>query len=97
MLCYVEIEKGRHKGIKDRFKRLCPLCPNPEMEDEEHFIIYCKSHIRLKYGIMQIMSLHELFLDTHCTNLAKYVIEALEYRDLVIRSGKGWGGGGDRV
>ena len=95
----LEIEKGRHKGIKDRSKRLCPLCPNPEMEDEEHFIFSCKSysHIRLKYGIMQSMPLQELFRDTYCTKLAKYVIEALDKRDLIIRSGRGWDVGGEGV
>ena len=86
----LEIEKGRHKGIKDRSKRLCSLCPNPTMEDEEHFIFHCNSytHIRLKYNIGLTTSVQVLFLDTFCSNLAKYIIEALEYRNQVTKPGE---------
>ena len=89
----LEIEKGRHKGIKDKSKRICPLCPNPKMEDEEHFIFHCKSysHIRLKYNIGCMTPLQDLF-NNNCTNLARYIIEALEYRDEIIRSGVGMSG-----
>ena len=82
----LEIEKGRQKGIKDKFKRLCPLCPNPTMEDEEHFISHCNSynHLRVMNNI-EHTPLQNLFPDTFITNLVKYVIAALEHRDQVIR------------
>ena len=79
----LEIEKGRHKGIKDKSRRLCPLCPHPTMEDEEHFIFQCNTynHLRLQYNVDPQTSLRDLFLDTFITNLAKYVIDALGLRE----------------
>ena len=86
----LEIEKGRHKGL-DRSKRVCPLCEDPTIEDEEHFILHCKSykHIRLKYNIEQITSVQNLFHETCCASFAKYIIEAFEYRNKGTRSGEG--------
>ena len=91
----LEIEKGRHKGIKDKYKRFCPLCPDPTMEDEEHFIFHCNSYrdLRLKYNLEQT-PLQNLFHDTFVTNFAKYIIEALEHRDQIIRPTEGGGGEG---
>ena len=90
----LEIEKGRHKGIKDKSKRICPFCPCPTMEDEEHFILYCNSynHLREKYDIGHLF-LQNLFHDNHVINLAKYTIEAFEYRDQMIRPSEGRGEG----
>ena len=34
------IEVGRHQGIEDRNKRVCPFCPDL-VEDESHFLLYC--------------------------------------------------------
>ena len=81
-----KLKKEDKKVLKTKFKRLCPLCPNPTMEDEEHFIFHCNSynHLRVMNNI-EHTQLQNLFLDTFITNLAKYVIAALEHRDQVIR------------
>ena len=86
----LEIEKGRHKGIKDRSKRICPLCPCPTMEDEEHFIYNCNSynHLRLKYTIGQEATIQDLFSDNFCITFANYVVESFKYRE-EIRLGGG--------
>ena len=65
------------------------------MEDEEHFIFHSKSytHIRLKYNIGLTTPVQALFLDTYCSNLAKYVIEDLEYWDQVTKLGEERAGG----
>ena len=36
------IEVGRHKRVPKE-ERLCPLCPNPVVEDEIHFLLNCQS------------------------------------------------------
>ena len=36
------IEKGRHLGI-DRNKRICTLCNENKIGDEEHYFMYCKN------------------------------------------------------
>ena len=64
------------------------------MEDEEHFILYYNSynHLRQKCDIGHPV-LQNLFHDNHVINLAKYTIEAFEYRDQMIRPSEGRGGG----
>ena len=37
----LEIEKGRHRGGKERSERICKFCPSNVIEDEEHFIFVC--------------------------------------------------------
>ena len=89
----LEIEKGRHKGIKDRSKRVCRMCQS-SVEDEKHFLFYCYryNHIRTKYNLGQ--DLQSLLRANQSSNTAKYIIEAIEYRDQVLRPvGDGVGGG----
>ena len=85
----LEIEKGRHKGIKDRTKRICPTCPYHTIENEEHFIYKCNSynHLRLKYNVGR-ETIKDLFSENLCTNFANYVIECFKYRD-EIQPGRG--------
>jgi len=80
----LEIERGRHlrKDVKDR---ICKTCTGGNIEDEDHFLIKCKTyqHIRGK---------HQMFADNiysflNCKdqiNLAKYIQEAFELRENLI-------------
>ena len=43
----LEIEKGRHKGTP-RHERLCTMCHNGQVEDEEHFLFSCNIYNSLK-------------------------------------------------
>ena len=47
----LEIEKGRHKE-KPRHERICTLCHNGQIEDEEHFLFSCRIYntLRVKYN-----------------------------------------------
>ena len=80
----LEIEKGRHNGINDRSKRICRMCHN-SVEDEMHFLFHCSEydHIRTKHNLGQ--DVQSLLPTNQCNNTAKYIIEALAYRDQVLR------------
>ena len=75
----LEIEKGRHKGI-ERFRRVCPFCPIPLIEDENHLIFECQSYntARTKYRINEF-SITDLFSESS-NILASFCIEAFEER-----------------
>ena len=51
----LEIEKGRHKKIEPH-QRLCKLCTQKAVEDEEHFLCKCGIYdeLRRKHGFMGI-------------------------------------------
>ena len=38
----LNIEKGRHRGL-DVYQRECQLCPGQLVEDEIHFLLFCKT------------------------------------------------------
>ena len=38
----LNIEKGRHQGL-EVYQRECPLCPGHLVEDEIHFLLFCKT------------------------------------------------------
>ena len=83
----LEIEKGRHKGTL-RHKRTCKLCHNGQVEDEEHFLLYCNTYnaLRTKYNLGHFTVAHEFFNDANYITLGKYLVEAFTTRDEIIRT-----------
>ena len=83
----LEIEKGRHKGTL-RHKRTCKLCHNGQVEDEEHFLLYCNTYnaLRTKYNLGHFTVAHEFFNDANYITLGKFLVEAFTTRDEIIRT-----------
>ena len=48
----LEIEKGRHKNVP-REERICKLCTDKTVEDEDHFLLKCRlyDHLKTEYQI----------------------------------------------
>ena len=91
----LEIEKGRHRNIP-RNERVCKLCTSGQIEDEEHFLLDCSlySHLRLKYNFEPINEATVFFTgDTLNTLLGRYLKEAFEARDTIIKTNSGTSGG----
>ena len=79
----LEIEKGRHKNPKTpRQERLCKLCYDQVVEDEDHFLLRCTtySHLRDHYQINQdnvpdVLNMEDQY------RLAKFLLSAYELRE----------------
>ena len=84
----LEIEKGRHKrggvGIPKN-ERICTICKNGQVEDEEHFLLYCHVYnpLKTKYKIETISEIKSLFSEENQNNLGKYLKEAFEAREKI--------------
>ena len=76
----LEIEKGRHKKI-DPQNRLCTLCANKAVEDEEHFLGNCETYepLRRVHHFFEIGGV-DIMNTTNQTNLAHYLTKALKLR-----------------
>ena len=88
----LEIEKGRHKkGItrNQPHDRLCTLCKNEEVEDEEHFLLKCDVYnsLRSKYNFEDLKEPLEFFKEENLNTLGKYLIEAFELREKMLVDG----------
>ena len=84
----LEIEKGRHRNIT-REDRICNMCTDKVIEDEEHFLTQCKPYDDLK-------TKHQIFTDnaadlmngTNQENLAQYLISAFNLRTKTLDDNK---------
>ena len=58
----LEVEKGRHKGTT-RTERICAVCGNGQIEDEEHFLFKCNMYnsLKEKFKIDQLKILPDFF------------------------------------
>ena len=76
----LEIEKGRHQNIK-REDRICKVCKDKQVEDEEHFLFKCKQYAQLKrkYLITEQNAV-DIMNTTDQGNLAKYLVSAFNLR-----------------
>jgi hypothetical protein len=83
----LEIEKGRHKGIP-RAERICNLCHNGQIENEEHFLLICDAYdsLRTKYNVRHFTVAEELLDNTDQSTLGKYLLEAFTTRDYNIKN-----------
>ena len=81
----LEIERGRHDKDTLREDRICQVCEQHVVEDEDHFLLECKAYEELRKtnltpeDLEKIKSgnLHEI--DPH--TLAKYLKQAFKIRD----------------
>ena len=89
----LEIEKGRHKNTP-RNERLCKLCKSGQIEDEEHFLLDCSlySTLRLKYNFEHINEVTDFFTGDTLNTLGKYLKEAFEVRDTIVKINGGTSG-----
>ena len=82
----LEIEKGGHKrggiGIL-KHERICNICKNGQIEDEEHFLLNCQVYnsLKMKYKIETISEIKSLFSEENQSTLGKYLKEAFETRE----------------
>ena len=95
----LEIEKGRHKKGNMRLlphERLCTLCKNGEVENEEHFLLRCEVYytLKTKYHLENVNEALTFFTDNNIRVLGKYLAEAFETRQNKIDMNKGRGEGG---
>ena len=88
------IEVGRHKKNPSN-ERFCPLCPNPVVEDEIHFLVNCQSFSGLRKDILsnKIMTTtpHYINIEKFIAImsepdliLAKFIFKAMELRKTLI-------------
>ena len=78
----LEIEKGRHLNIP-RDERTCKVCTDGVIEDEEHFLLKCEVYQTLREKHHMYADNIQDFLNTENQgNLAKFIIDALELRDM---------------
>ena len=82
----LEIEKGRHLNIP-REQRTCKMCADGTIEDEEHFLLRCKTYqpLRVKYKLKAGNTFD--FLNTeNQENLAHFIIDAFSLRELIRKN-----------
>ena len=79
----LEIEKGRHnKEYTRREDRICEICVDGVTEDEDHFLLKCRSYQSLRelYD-MKGDNINDLLNMDNQLQLAKYLTSAFELRD----------------
>ena len=76
----LEIEKGRHKDIETK-DRICNMCTDKAIEDEDHFLSKCKAYeqLRKKYHICNDKTT-DIMNTPNQRNLAYYLLSAFELR-----------------
>ena len=78
----LRIEKGRHNNTPP-LERICTICHDGQIEDEEHFLFKCTKYniLRSKYHFGQSMTAEDLFNDADQRTLGKYLVEAFSMRE----------------
>ena len=86
------IEKGRHKNPKTpRGERLCRLCDEEIVEDEEHFLLNCTTFTQLRdHYDMNFLNLPDILNMDDQYRLAQYLLSAFELRQRLL-----WGRAGE--
>ena len=77
----LDIERGRYRGIL-RIDRICKLCSNNAIENEEHFLVRCPFYDQLKgkHYLTEFTEVDEFMEGLDPQKLAKYLIEAFGIR-----------------
>ena len=77
----LEIESGRHQRI-ERHERLCKICTDGVIEDEEHFLLRCKIYdsLRNKYH-MGHENIQDFLNSCDQEKLADYLLNAFKLRE----------------
>ena len=87
----LEIEKGRHPTkIVPKEERLCTVCHDMAIEDENHFLLLCQTyqHLRDHYGIHDI-SINGLLNKDNQKYLGLYLLNAFELRSRLLQGRMG--------
>ena len=76
------IEKGRHKNpIIPREERICTLCSDRAVEDEEHFLLHCPTYAILRESHhMNFENVPDMMNMDDQHALSKYLLSAFEFR-----------------
>ena len=76
------IEKGRHKNpIIPREERICTLCSNRAVENEEHFLLHCPTYAILRESHhMNFENVPDMMNMDDQHALSKYLLSAFEFR-----------------
>ena len=87
----LEIEKGRYKKGNTRTlanERICTLCKNGQVEDEEHFLLKCDAYkfLRTKHKFEHFTEVLAFFNEENLSTFAKYLIEAFKTREKIIKN-----------
>ena len=77
----LEIEKGRHRRIP-RAERICKFCDKNSIETEVHFLTECDYYDDIKRIQGTHITLLNLFYKTNTEKLGKFIISALEKRQV---------------
>ena len=79
-------------------ERLCTLCKNGQVEDEEHFLLKCDIYtpLRTKHKLENLNEGLSFFTEENLSTLGKYLIEAFETRENIIKKNSGREGEGER-
>ena len=83
----LEIEKGRHKK-KAREDRLCLMCPDGTVEDENHFLSHCVAYnaLRQRHGYTT-KTPTEIMSDMDQNNLSIYISKSFNLRKETLELG----------
>ena len=70
-----------------RHDRLCTLCKSGLVEDEEHFLLKCDVYnpLKIKYKFDQVNEASVFFTEANLDALGRYLIEAFETRERLMR------------
>ena len=76
----LEIEKGRHKNIETK-DRICNMCTDKTIEDEDHFLSKCKAYaqLRKKYHLTNHKTT-DIINSPNQRNLSYYLMSAFKLR-----------------
>ena len=76
------IEKGRHKNPKiPREERICTLCSDRAVEDEEHFLLNCSTYAILRESHhMNFENVPDMMNMDDQHKLSKFLLSAFEFR-----------------
>ena len=86
------IEKGRQKNPKiPREERLCTLCEERVVEDEEHFLLKCTTYTHLReHHQINSQNVPEILNMENQYKLAHFLLSTLELRQRLL-----WGRAGE--
>ena len=87
----LEIVKGKHKKGNTRTlanERICTLCKNGQVEDEEHFLLKCDAYksLRTKHKFEHFTEVLAFFNEENPSTFAKYLIEGFKTREKIIKN-----------
>ena len=76
----LEIEKGRHKDVNEE-NRFCLMCSEKSLEDEMHFLSFCKAYesLRSTHGFTDKDPV-DIMNDSNQNNVAIYITKCFAFR-----------------